>query len=102
MILVIALYSVHAVFREFIARACIQGGLMQFISGKWADWKSNILATLMFGSFHVMIDVKYAYLTIIPGLFWGYLFTKKKNLLAVAISHILIGIVAIFFLNLLE
>lgn len=101
-ILVIVMYSVHAIFQEFIARACIQGGLMQFITGKWADWKSNILATLMFSSFHIMIDLKYAYLTIIPGLFWGYLFAKKKNLLAVAVSHILIGIVAIFMLNLME
>lgn len=95
----IFLYSIHAIFQEFIARACIQGGLMQFISGKWADWKAIILATLMFSSFHIMIDVTYAFLTIIPGLFWGYLFAKEKNLLAVSISHILIGIVAIFILN---
>lgn len=101
-ILVIVLYAVHAIFQEFIARACIQGGLMQFISGKWADWKAIVLATLMFSSFHIMIDVKYAYLTIIPGLFWGYLFAKEKNLLAVSISHILIGVVAIFILNLMS
>ena len=100
-ILIIVMYSVHAVFQEFIARACIQGGLMQFISGKWADWKAIILAALMFSSFHIMIDMKYAFMTIIPGLFWGYLFAKEKNLLAVSISHILIGIVAIFVLNII-
>ena len=101
-ILVIIMYSVHAIFQEFIARACIQGGLMQFISGKWGDWKAIVLATLMFSSFHIMIDVKFAYMTIIPGLFWGYLFAKEKNLLAVSVSHILIGVVAIFILNLME
>ena len=101
-VFLIFLYSIHAVFQEFIARACIQGGLMQFISGKWADWKAIVLATLMFSSFHIMIDVKYAFVTIIPGLFWGYLFAKEKNLLAVSVSHILIGIVGIFLLNLLE
>ena len=101
-VLIIIMYSVHAVFQEFIARACIQGGLMQFISGKWAEWKAIVLATLMFSSFHIMIDMKYAFLTIVPGLFWGYLFAKEKNLLAVSISHILIGIVAIFILNMLS
>ncbi len=74
---------------------------MLFISGKWADWKSNILATLMFSSFHIMIDLKFALITIVPGLFWGYLFAKRKNLLAVSISHILIGMVAIFILDLI-
>jgi membrane protease YdiL (CAAX protease family) len=100
-VLVIGIYSFHAILQEFIARSCIQGGLMEFITGKWAEWKSIILATLMFSSFHIMIDIKYGFLTIAPGLLWGYLFYKNRNLLAVSISHIIIGIVALFVLNLM-
>ena len=96
---VILLYSIHAVFQEFIARGCIQGGLMQFITGKWTNWKSIVLATLMFSSFHLMINVRFALISIVPSLFWGYLFYKEKNVLAVSISHILIGIIALFVLR---
>ncbi len=100
-VLVIGVYSFPAILQEFIARSCIQGGLMEFITGKWAEWKSIILATLMFSSFHIMIDIKYGFLTIAPGMLWGYLFYKNRNLLAVSISHIIIGIVALFMLNLM-
>lgn len=98
---IIVIYAVHAIFQEFIARGCIQGGLLQFIGGRWAQWKSIILAALMFSSFHLIIDVKYAFITVIPGLFWGYLFYKERNIMAISISHMLIGIVAIFILNLM-
>jgi membrane protease YdiL (CAAX protease family) len=99
--LIILVYSMHAVLQEFIARSCIQGGLMEFVMGKWREWKSIVLASLMFSSFHIMIDVKYGFLTIIPGLMWGYLFYRNRNLLAVSLSHILIGITALFVLNIL-
>jgi CRP-like cAMP-binding protein len=97
--ILIALYAVHAVMQEFIARGCIQGGLHQFISGKGGQWMAIFLATLMFSSFHLMIDMKLAVWTMVPGLFWGYLFYKEKNVLAVGVSHIIIGLVAFFVLN---
>jgi len=99
--LVILVYSLHAALQEFIARSCIQGGLMEFVAGKWAEWKSIILASLMFSSFHLMLDIRYGLLTIVPGLLWGYQFYRYRNLLAVSISHILIGITALFVLKLL-
>jgi membrane protease YdiL (CAAX protease family) len=98
---IIIVYSLHAILQEFIARSCIQGGLMQFIVGKGSEWKSITLATLMFSSFHIMLNLKYGFLTMIPGFIWGYLFYKQRNLLAVSISHIVIGIVALFVLNLM-
>ncbi len=101
-ILVLTVYSLHASLQEFIARGCIQGGLMQFVVGKWAEWKAIILSTLMYGSFHIMIDVTYGFLTLIPGFFWGYLFYRHKNLLAISISHIIIGITSLFVLNLMD
>jgi CRP-like cAMP-binding protein len=97
--ILIALYAIHAVMQEFIARGCIQGGLHQFISGKGGQWMAIFLATLMFSSFHLMIDMKLALLTMVPGLFWGYLFYKEKNVLAVGVSHVIIGLVAFFVLN---
>jgi CRP-like cAMP-binding protein len=101
-LIVLVVYALHAFLQEFIARGCIQGGLMQFVVGKWAQWKAIVLSTLMFSTFHIMIDLRYGFITIIPGLFWGYLFYKQKNLLAIGISHIAIGILALFVLNLMK
>ncbi|NND95158.1 MAG: cyclic nucleotide-binding domain-containing protein [Flavobacteriales bacterium] len=98
-VLVIALYSIHAVIQEFIARGCIQGGLMQFVTGRRSAFTAILVATLMFSSFHLMIDMKFAVITVIPGLFWGYLFFKERNILALSISHIIIGVTSIFVLN---
>lgn len=98
-VVILSLYIVHAIFQEFIARACIQGGLQQFIAGKRSVLYSIVLATLMFSSFHLMIELNFALITIIPSMFWGYLFSRQRSLPAVAISHIIIGIVALFVLN---
>lgn len=98
-LVILFLYTIHATFQEFIARACIQGGLQQFIDGKRNALYSIVLATLMFSSFHLMIDLNFALITIVPSMFWGYLFSKHKSLPAVAISHIIIGILALFVLN---
>lgn len=98
-LVIVFLYIIHATFQEFIARACIQGGLQQFIDGKRSALYSIVLATLMFSSFHLMIDLNFALITIVPSMFWGYLFSRHKSLPAVAISHIIIGILALFVLN---
>lgn len=95
----IILYCIHAVMQEFIARGCIQGGLHQFITGRFSAITAIFVATMMFSVFHLMMDMRFALLTIIPGLFWGYLFYKERNVLAVSISHILIGVAAIFVLG---
>jgi CRP-like cAMP-binding protein len=98
--LIAFLYSLHAIIQEFIARGCIQGGLLQFIVGKRSAWTAIVIATMMFSTFHLMMDMRFALATIVPGLFWGWLFYKERNILAVSISHIIIGLTAIFILNL--
>ena len=99
--LIAFLYSLHAIIQEFIARGCIQGGLLQFIVGKRSAWTAIVVATMMFSTFHLMMDMRFALVTIIPGLFWGWLFYKERNILAVSISHIIIGLTALFVLNLI-
>ena len=99
---ILILYSVHAVLQEFIARGCLQGGLDQFLTGPRSGLIAIIISTLIFSSFHLMKDFKFALLAIPPSLFWGYLFYKHKNLIAVSISHIIIGLVAIFVLNIIS
>ena len=98
--ILVLLYATYASIQEFIARGCIQGGLLQFIIGPRAAWTAIVVATLMFSSFYLLLDLHLAILTIIPGLFWGYLFDRERNILAVSISHMIIGLVAIFLLNL--
>ena len=100
--LIAFLYALHSIVQEFIARGCIQSGLHQFLTGKGAAAMAIVLATLMFASFHVILNLQFALFTIIPGLFWGYLFYKQRNIWAISISHIVIGLVAIFLLNMIR
>jgi membrane protease YdiL (CAAX protease family) len=93
------LYCIHAAVQEFIARGCVQGGLHQFITGKGAATMSIVLSTMVFSVIHLIMNFNFALLTIVPGLFWGYLFYRQRNFWAVGISHILIGGVAFFILG---
>ena len=95
----IGVYCFHVVLQEFIARGCIQGGLHRFITGRFAAVTAIFLATMLFSVFHLMMDMRFALLTIVPGLYWGYLFYKHPNVMAVSISHIIIGLIAIFVLG---
>ncbi len=93
-------YCLYVIVQEFAARACIQQGLLRLVVGRHAKWTAILVTALIFCSFYMAMDINYAILFIVPNVLWGYLFDKNKNIMSVIISHILIGITAIFILNL--
>lgn len=101
-ITLVIMYSIHTVVQEFIARGCIQSGLEEFKSDPKAKWGPIIMAALMFASVHVVADFYFALLTILPGLFWGYLYHLERNIWSLSISHIIIGLFGLFFLGLVD
>jgi len=98
-IVVFVLYVFLVPVQELVARAVIQSSLMRVFSGKWMILKAILLSNLMFSAFHLYLDMQFAVLTFIPGIFWGYLFAKQRGLLGVSISHIIIGCFALIYLN---
>jgi membrane protease YdiL (CAAX protease family) len=95
------LYGLHSPIQEFIARGVLQGSLQHFFTGRNVVFRSIIVSNALFSATHVHIMNGWlALFVFIPGLFWGYLYSRHKNLIGVSISHILIGWVLLFFLDL--
>lgn len=95
------LYGLHCPLQEFIARGVLQGSLQRFFSGKHVTVRAIVVSNALFSATHVhMLGGLLGIIVFVPGLFWGWLYTRHENLIGVSISHILIGSTALFFLNL--
>lgn len=95
------LYGLHSPLQEFITRGVLQGSLQRFFTGKNIALRAVIVSNALFSATHVhLLGGLLGVIVFVPGLFWGWLYTRHDNLLGVSISHILIGWTALFFLNL--
>ena len=93
----ISIYSAFSCIQEFIARGCFQGPMSKLLMGKHTELKAIIISNLLFSSFHVIYSYPLALVTFFPGLFWGWLYSRNKNLIGVSLSHALLGSWALFF-----
>ncbi len=95
------LYGLHSPIQEFIARGVLQGSLQHFFTGKNVALRAIIVSNALFSATHVhLMEGMLAILVFIPGLFWGWLYSRHENLIGVSISHLLIGWTLLFFLDL--
>lgn len=85
------LYIILTPIQEFIARGVLQGCLQRFLIGKHTALLAIIASNLIFSTFHLYLSLGYALSAFIPGLFWGWLYARHKNLIGVSVSHIIIG-----------
>jgi CRP-like cAMP-binding protein/membrane protease YdiL (CAAX protease family) len=96
-----ALYGLHSPVQEFIARGVLQGSLQHFFRGRNVTFRAIIISNALFSATHVhLLGGMLGVIVFIPGLFWGWLYSRHGNLIGVSISHILVGWTALFFLNL--
>lgn len=97
-----ALYGIHAPLQEFVGRAVFQGSLQHFlrVPAGCVDWKVVWMSTLLFASSHVFLGFWFAAATILPGLFWGWMFARQRSLIGVSVSHIAMGWWAFFVVGL--
>lgn len=96
----LVLYILFTPAQEFVARGALQGSLRRFLLGPRAGISANVLANLMFASSHLHMSTSFALLVIPPGLFWGWLFERERVLVAPIVSHLILGVYAIFVLGL--
>jgi len=95
---IILLYTLFVPAQEFVARCGIQAPLYAFLDGSelgrrtWAILVSNFA----FAAAHAHTNPTFALATFIPGIFWGWLFARTHSLLAVSVSHVIIGGAGIF------
>jgi CRP-like cAMP-binding protein len=98
-------YALFTPIQEFIARGGVQSAFQQFLVGPHRTGAAIILANLMFSITHIHLSTSIALLVFVPGLFWGWLYSRHKTLLGVCISHFIVGTFAFYvvgFQNLLR
>lgn len=95
------LYGLHSPIQEFIARGVLQGSLQHFFKGRNVTGRAIVISNALFSATHVhLLGGLLGVIVFVPGLFWGWLYSRHQNLIGVSISHILIGWTGLFFLDL--
>ena len=100
----ISLYLIHAPLQELVARAGLQGTLQNFIPTQHGriNWKAILISNLLFAASHSFIGFWFCVAAFVPGLFWGWMFAKQRSLIGVMVSHIAVGMWAIFVVGVQE
>ena len=57
------------------------------------------VCALVFATNHLHMSALFAAVALLPGLAWGWLFDKKRNLAGVVLSHAVVGTWVFFFLG---
>jgi membrane protease YdiL (CAAX protease family) len=99
-ILGVLLYVALTPLQEFLARGTLQAPLEQAFTGRFRSMRAIVIANLLFSVFHEHLGIAFSIMVLLPGLFWGWLFSRQKTLVGVRISHAIIGTYALVFLNL--
>lgn len=85
-------YLFIAPVQEFVSRGVLQGSLERSLVGsKNRLFLSIIIASCVFGSFHLFYSVGMALVTLASGLLWGWLYTRQRNLIGISLSHFIVG-----------
>lgn len=83
--------------QELFCRSGLQGSLHIFRPGRGRiDWSAVVVSNLLFAAMHTHIGIGFALAAFVPGLFWGWLFSRQRSLVGVAVSHTLIGVWALY------
>jgi len=98
-LLQLGVYVVLAPVQEFLVRGVLQGSLQEFLTGRYVIWKSILISNLLFSTLHLHLSVSFALMAFLPGLFWGWLYSRHRTLIGVTISHILIGAWIFYFVG---
>ncbi|SDK79639.1 CAAX protease self-immunity [Maridesulfovibrio ferrireducens] len=89
--LLFAVYLPVAALQEFIARGVIQTTIESVLDKPYATLQAILTASALFGLVHIQLSVGIAFASFVCSLYWGYLYTQKRCLVGVSISHFMIG-----------
>lgn len=95
----VLVYLLFTPFQEFIVRGAIQGSLEDFLVGSSKVFKAILVANLMYSMLHLYMSVLFSVMVFIPGLVWGWLYSRQRTLVGVSLSHALVGEFAFFIVG---
>lgn len=93
----VVLYSFFCFVHEFVARGCLQGPLSMVLGGRHVTLKSIVIANIIWAAFHVPYSLQVGFVSLIFGLFWGWLYAWQRNIFSVSISNMMIGFAIVLF-----
>ncbi|MEQ9323404.1 MAG: cyclic nucleotide-binding domain-containing protein [Polyangiaceae bacterium] len=86
-----AIYAVTCVVQELIVRGALQSTLEMFLTGPRRRLSAIVVSAMLFSMTHLHMSFLFATLAFLPGLFWGWLFSRRRNLVGVTVSHAIVG-----------
>lgn len=92
-------YLLFTVVQEFVARGVTQTALGEILPRWHRPLVAALLANLLFAGTHLHISPRFAAIAFVPGLLWGWLFWRYRNLAAPVVNHALLGLFAYFVLD---
>ncbi|MEM9692999.1 MAG: cyclic nucleotide-binding domain-containing protein [Myxococcota bacterium] len=95
----LAVYAVACLVQELVVRSALQSSLEQFLTGAHAKRNAIVVSALLFSVTHLHMSFLFATLAFLPGLYWGWLFARRRNLAGVTLSHIAVGACGFFILG---
>jgi CRP-like cAMP-binding protein len=97
----LTVYIILVPLQELIVRGGLQSGFYVFLRGseKKRLWIAIIISNLIFSLPHLYNSPYFAFLVLIPGIFWGWLYSRQKTLVGVSVSHIFIGVWMVFIVG---
>lgn len=95
----LGLYLVFVPIQELIARGALQSSFQILLVGPHKTLWAIILSNILFSVTHLHLSITIGLATIIPGLFWGWLYSRQGSLVGVIISHLIVGIWALFIVG---
>jgi CRP-like cAMP-binding protein len=92
---IIIYWLVVAPLQEFLSRGGLQGPLEEFLSSKYKVALAILVSNLLFSTMHLFMSLEIALLVFIPGIYFGWLYSRSHNLLGVWIAHALVGTIGL-------
>ena len=93
------LYAFSAPLQEFLVRGVLQTSLQRALSEKHRVFFSILVSNLIFAALHQPLYWIFPVSAFIPGVLWGILFLRKRTLVGVSVSHLILGLWTFYFVG---
>ncbi len=91
--------------QEYVARAGVQAPILRAFGASRARLGtvvSSLVAAVTFGAMHIAYGLMPVLLTTAIGLYWGAVFVRTRSVVAVSVSHMLLGTAAFYWFGLIR
>lgn len=94
-LLLVFLYVLFVPLQEFIVRGILQGSMQELFFSRYKVLLAIILSNVLFSTIHLHISLRVGLVVMLPGFFWGWLYSRHRTLVGVTVSHLLVGCCAL-------